>query len=102
MERVNHPTHYGGENNIYEAIKVIEAWDLDFYTGNAAKYICRAGKKGQDKEIEDLEKALWYLQKKIAKLKAAAVNNHFMEKTCFRSEAERIKFKNKVDSDGGC
>lgn len=33
-ESVNHPQHYGGENNQYEAIKVIEAWELDFCLGN--------------------------------------------------------------------
>ena len=40
-EQVNHPQHYGGENNPYEAIKVIEAWDLDFHLGNTVKYIPR-------------------------------------------------------------
>jgi hypothetical protein len=44
-EMVNHPRHYGGEDNVYEAIKVIEAWDLDFHLGNTVKYISRAGKK---------------------------------------------------------
>ena len=45
-EMVNHPSHYGGESNVYEAIKVIESWDLDFHLGNTVKYISRAGKKG--------------------------------------------------------
>ena len=62
---VNHPVHYGGEDNMYEAIKVIEAWELDFHLGNTIKYISRAGKKGSDKELQDLKKALWYLQRKI-------------------------------------
>lgn len=66
MEKVNHPTHYGGDTT-YEAIKVIEAWGLDFHLGNVAKYISRAGKKGDS--VEDLEKALWYLQRKINQLK---------------------------------
>ena len=64
-EMVNHPNHYGGELNPYEAIKVIDAWDLDFCLGNTVKYISRAGKKNTDKELEDLKKALWYLQHKI-------------------------------------
>jgi iron-sulfur cluster repair protein YtfE (RIC family) len=64
-EMVNHPNHYGGESNPYEAIKVIDAWDLDFCLGNTVKYISRAGKKNTDKELEDLKKALWYLQHKI-------------------------------------
>ena len=40
-ESVNHPSHYGGENNQYEAIKVIEAWNLGFHLGNVVKYISR-------------------------------------------------------------
>lgn len=68
---VNHPAYYGGEDNPYEAIKVIEAWDLDFHLGNTIKYISRFGKK-QNKAnnlIEDLEKAKWYLERKIEQLK---------------------------------
>ena len=67
-EMVNHPQHYGGEDSLYEAIKVIEAWDLDFHLGNTVKYISRAGKKGTDKELQDVKKALWYLQRKIENL----------------------------------
>ena len=33
-EKVNHPPHYGGEGNPYEAIKVIEAWNANFNMGN--------------------------------------------------------------------
>jgi hypothetical protein len=67
-EMVNHPEHYGGSENVYEAIKVIENWDLDFHLGNTVKYISRAGKKGTDKELQDLKKALWYLERKIKNL----------------------------------
>ena len=67
-EQVNHPNYYGGEDNQYEAIKVIEAWGLDFHIGNTVKYISRAGKKGADKELQDLKKALWYLERKIKNL----------------------------------
>lgn len=68
-EMVNHPDHYGGADNPYEAIKVIEAWDLDFSLGNAVKYIARAGKKGN--ELEDLKKAAWYLNRKINQIENA-------------------------------
>ena len=68
-EQVNHPNHYGGEDNPYESIKVIDAWDLGFSLGNTVKYISRAGKKNKEKEIEDLEKALWYLTHRINQLK---------------------------------
>jgi hypothetical protein len=47
---------------------VIEAWDLDFHLGNTVKYISRAGKKNPEKELEDLKKASWYLQRKIDNL----------------------------------
>lgn len=67
-EHVNHPTHYGGKDNPYEAIKVIDAWDLGFSLGNTVKYISRAGKKETDKELQDLKKALWYLQHHIEEL----------------------------------
>lgn len=68
-EMINHPEHYQfGKNNEYEAIKVIEAWDLDFHLGNTVKYISRAGKKEVDKELQDLKKALWYLERKIKNL----------------------------------
>lgn len=68
-EQVDHPQHYGGKGNPYEAIKVIEAWELGFCLGNVVKYLSRAGKKDPKKEVEDLEKALWYLQRRIEHLK---------------------------------
>lgn len=75
-EQVNHPGHYGGANNPYEAIKVIDAWDLSFCLGNTAKYISRAGKKEQDKIVQDLQKALWYLEHEI-ELKKANIEGNF-------------------------
>lgn len=65
---VNHPPHYGGEDNPYEAIKVIEAWGLGFHIGNVVKYLSRAGKKGA--AVEDLKKARWYLDREIARLES--------------------------------
>tara|TARA_R100000988_G_scaffold96942_1_gene64038 strand:- start:65 stop:343 length:279 start_codon:yes stop_codon:yes gene_type:complete len=66
-EMVDHPNHYGGEDNPYEAIKVIEAWGLGFNLGNSVKYISRAGKKLDI--LEDLQKASWYINREINKLK---------------------------------
>ncbi len=60
---VDHPKHYGGKDNPYEAIKVIEAWGLGFNLGNTVKYISRAEKKGLP--VEDLKKAAWYLDREI-------------------------------------
>jgi hypothetical protein len=62
-KNVDHPLHYNHGN--FEAIDVIEDWDLDFHLGNALKYICRAGKKSKDSYLEDLKKAIWYLQRKV-------------------------------------
>ena len=66
-EMVDHPNHYGGEDNPYEVIKVIEAWDLGFNLGNAVKYLARAGKK--ENRLEDLKKSNWYIDREIKKLK---------------------------------
>ena len=51
---VNNPQHYGGKDNPYEVIKVCEAWELDkdAYLFNVVKYVARAGKKDQSKELE--------------------------------------------------
>lgn len=68
-ELVNHPAHYGGEDDVYEAIKVIEAWGLGFHLGNAVKYVARAGVKDPDTEIQDLEKARWYIDRRVQWLK---------------------------------
>jgi len=66
-EAVNHPSHYNAGK--YEVIDVIEDWNLGFNLGNSIKYIGRAGKKNPDKIIEDLEKAAWYLNREIERLK---------------------------------
>lgn len=65
-DKINHPTHYGGKANPYEAIKVIQAWSLGFCLGNVLKYICRNSRKGS--QIEDLKKARWYLDEAIKEL----------------------------------
>ena len=67
MEAVNNPKHYGGDTT-YEAIKVIEAWELNFHLGNVIKYISRAGKKDLTKTKEDILKAKWYLDRYIGTL----------------------------------
>jgi len=72
---VSHPQHYGGKDNVYEAIKVIDAWDLGFSLGNTIKYISRAGKKNQTKELEDLKKSLWYLNHHIETLETKLKEN---------------------------
>lgn len=66
---INDPKHYGGNNNTYEVIKIIEYFCLGFNLGNVIKYILRAGKKNPEKHIEDLEKARYYLDREINNLK---------------------------------
>ena len=64
MSNVDHPKHY---NKGIEAIEVIESWDLNFHVGNVIKYMLRAPHKGA--EIQDLEKAKWYLDRHLENIK---------------------------------
>jgi len=73
--KVDHPSHYGGAANPYEAIKVIRVWlgptaAQGFTLGNAIKYISRAGKKRGESTLDDLKKARWYLDNEIAAIEA--------------------------------
>lgn len=74
-DRVNHPSHYTWIKDKC-GIEVIDITEhMDFCLGNATKYILRAGHKsekgyeGNQKEIEDLNKAIWYIKRKIRGLK---------------------------------
>lgn len=73
MSQIDHPSHYRKDTG-FEAIDVIEAWDLNFNLGNTVKYISRKGRKDPDKYIEDLEKARWYLDREITTLKRLGGN----------------------------
>lgn len=74
-ESVNHPSHYGGDVP-HEVYKCLRAWDLesDALIWNAVKYLSRAGKKtdklGENNKIQDLQKAVWYINNRIEQLKA--------------------------------
>lgn len=63
IDNVNHPSHYTDGN--IEVIDFIEDKKLNYHLGNAVKYISRAGKKDPEKYTEDLQKAVWYLQREI-------------------------------------
>lgn len=67
-DAVNHPSHYTDGN--IEVIDFIEDKRLNYHRGNAVKYICRAGKKDPAKEVEDLQKAAWYINREIQRLEA--------------------------------
>lgn len=60
---VNHPSYYGGADNPYEAIKIIDALGLTkgFCLGSAIKYLVREGSKQDNPAVQDLQKAAWYL-----------------------------------------
>lgn len=60
------PKHYGGEENIFEPIKIIRHYGLGFELGNLIKYVLRADKKGDC--LGDLKKAKQYLEWEISKL----------------------------------
>ena len=73
-DMVNHPSHYTWLKELC-GIEVIDITrHLDFDLGNAVKYILRAGKKqdaslsGTEKTVEDLKKAIWYINDKIKQL----------------------------------
>lgn len=69
---INHPSHY--TDGKIEVIDFIEDKQLNFHRGNAIKYIARAGKKNKEKEIEDLEKAVWYINREIQRLEKLKKN----------------------------
>ncbi|NLW90979.1 MAG: DUF3310 domain-containing protein [Syntrophomonadaceae bacterium] len=66
MSSVDHPSHYN--TGKIEVIDFIEDQDLNFSRGNALKYLCRAGKKETSNEVEDLQKAAWYINREIERL----------------------------------
>lgn len=61
-DNVNHPAHY--ETGPFECIELTE--QFDFCVGNAIKYVWRHNDKG--KPVEDLSKALWYVQREIDRI----------------------------------
>lgn len=65
-DNVNHPAHY--TSGKIEVIDFIEDKELGFHLGNAVKYISRAGRKNPDKIVEDLQKAVWYINREIQRL----------------------------------
>lgn len=68
VDSVSHPSYYAdGWSNGAEVIDLAE--HLSFCAGNAVKYVCRAGRKDPDKHVEDLEKARWYIDREIERVK---------------------------------
>ena len=74
-DKVNHPSHYSYLKKLV-GIEVIDITrHMDFDLGNAIKYILRAGHKTEEgyddkaKTIEDLKKAVWYINDKIKNIR---------------------------------
>lgn len=81
-DAVNSPAHY----TQYRGLEVIDLTEqMNFNRGNAVKYIARAGAKDPDREIEDLEKARWYIDREIRRLRQVADS---AEETAKRREAK--------------
>ena len=62
VDNVNHPKHYNNHPTGVECIRITE--HMNFCLGNAIKYIWRADLK-HDNSVEDLRKAVWYIQREI-------------------------------------
>jgi hypothetical protein len=79
-EHVNHPRHYNVHPSGVEAIDLCEV--MEFNTGNAFKYLFRANNKG--KALQDVEKALWYINREIERVKALSTETPLVlqELTC--------------------
>ena len=67
-DNVNHPKHYNSHPSGVECSTIIR--HMIHNRGAAIKYIWRAGEKDPAKEIEDLKKAIWFLQDEIARLES--------------------------------
>lgn len=72
-DNVKNPSYYNrGKIEVWE---FIEDQNLDYHTGNAVKYIARAGFKDPSKEVEDLQKAIAFLERKIKVLNGTTDTN---------------------------
>jgi hypothetical protein len=90
MSNVDHPAHYGGADNPYEVIKVLEAWLTPqefhgFLRGNVLKYEARAKDKGG---IEDYEKAAWYQTRLVQHAKATGLHEIFLRPVFWNDDGE--------------
>lgn len=65
-DKVNHPKYYNEHPSGVECAEIVR--HMSFNIGNVIKYLWRAGKKDKNKELEDLRKAMWYLNDEINKI----------------------------------
>ena len=94
MEHVNHPKHYNSHPNGIECIDIIRHYTCDI--ANAIKYLWRAGLKPEmgmedaEKEIEDLKKALWYIEDYKAQHYKKAISAVLLRKTVFEKAFKEL------------
>lgn len=74
-DAVNHPAHYTSHPSGIEVIEIVR-W-MGYNRGNAVKYILRAGHKEGADEIEDLQKAAWYINDEILRLEKIRDNEEW-------------------------
>jgi len=72
-DAVNHPKHYNSHPSGVECITITR--HMTFNLGNAMKYLWRNGLKDGSPSIQDLEKAIWYINDEIKKLKGETKND---------------------------
>ena len=65
-DAVNHPAHYTFGS--IEVADALEDWQMNLWRGTVVKYVVRAGRKRKETEIEDLQKAAWYLNREIERM----------------------------------
>lgn len=94
-DNVNHPSHY--TDGKIEVINFIEDKGLNYHRGNAVKYIARAGKKDPEKEVEDLRKAVWYLNREITRLTGENPNAALISEII--EQVERAVDKARLDNE---
>ena len=86
---VNHPAHY--TSGSIEVIDFLEDQRFGFHLANAVKYICRAGKKDAAKTVEDLRKAVWYINRYIGLLEKNSAGAPSSETDCLSSALIRAE-----------
>lgn len=99
-DNVKNPSHYNrGKIEVWE---FIEDQGLDYHTGNAVKYITRAGYKDPSKEVEDLQKAIAFLERKIKVLNGRTDVNteitNFLDFTETLTSKQREFLENKFNA----
>lgn len=90
MSNVSHPSHYN--QGKYEVIDVIYDWNLNFSLGNAIKYVARAGHKDPNKTVEDLQKAIQYIEFEIDHIKSLHGDKKVLTRTQLREKLEEEDF----------